>query len=44
MSVHRGINHYRRRKGRVDCVIRARLQSALLRAADEQAISWGALK
>ena len=31
-------------KGALDCVIRARLQSALLRAADEQAINWGALK
>lgn len=28
-------------KGALDCVIRARLQSALLRAADEQAINWG---
>lgn len=31
-------------KGALDCVIRARLQSALLRAADEQAIHWEALK
>jgi len=31
-------------KGALDCVIRARLQSALLRAAEEQGIQWGALK
>lgn len=31
-------------KGALDCVIRARLQSALMRAADEQVINWGALK
>lgn len=31
-------------KGALDCVIRARLQSALMRAADEQAINWEALK
>jgi len=31
-------------KGALDCVIRARLQSALMRAADDPAISWGALK
>ena len=31
-------------KGALDCVIRARLQSALMRAADEQTIIWGALK
>ena len=30
-------------KGALDCVIRARLQSALLRAADEKAIAWEAL-
>ncbi len=28
-------------KGALDCVIRARLQNALLRAADRQAINWG---
>ncbi|MRS89624.1 citrate lyase acyl carrier protein [Enterobacteriaceae bacterium RIT714] len=27
-------------KGALDCVIRARLQSALLRAAEDQAIDW----
>ncbi len=31
-------------KGALDCVIRARLQSALLRAAEEQAIDWRALQ
>ncbi|MGL5287627.1 citrate lyase subunit gamma (acyl carrier protein) [Aeromonas sp. RU39B] len=31
-------------KGALDCVIRARLQSALLRAAEEQAINWEVLK
>ncbi|UGS43572.1 citrate lyase acyl carrier protein [Pseudocitrobacter corydidari] len=30
-------------KGALDCVIRARLQSALLRAADEKTIAWEAL-
>ena len=30
-------------KGALDCVIRARLQSALLRAADEKAIAWEVL-
>lgn len=30
-------------KGALDCVIRARLQSALLRAADENAIAWEVL-
>ena len=30
-------------KGALDCVIRARLQSALLRAADENAIAWESL-
>lgn len=28
-------------KGALDCVIRARLQSAILRAAEEQTINWG---
>ncbi|AEG94945.1 citrate lyase acyl carrier protein [Klebsiella aerogenes] len=31
-------------KGALDCVIRARLQSALMRAADDQPINWEALK
>ena len=31
-------------KGALDCVTRARLQSALLRAADEPTLNWGALK
>jgi citrate lyase subunit gamma (acyl carrier protein) len=31
-------------KGALDCVIRARLQSAVLRAADEPHIDWRALK
>ena len=43
MNVHQGLIIIDD-KGALDCVIRARLQSALLRAADEQAINWGALK
>lgn len=43
MNVHQGLIIIED-KGALDCVIRARLQSALLRAADEQAINWGALK
>ena len=43
MNVHQGLIIIED-KGALDCVIRARLQSALMRAADEQAISWGALK
>lgn len=31
-------------KGALDCVIRARLQSAILRAADVQQIDWEALQ
>lgn len=31
-------------KGALDCVIRARLQSALLRAAEVKDIDWGKLK
>ncbi|WP_312951933.1 citrate lyase acyl carrier protein [Superficieibacter sp.] len=31
-------------KGALDCVIRARLQGALLRAAEEQNIDWGKLQ
>ena len=31
-------------KGALDCVIRARLQSAVLRATDTQQIAWGALQ
>lgn len=31
-------------KGALDCVIRARLQSAILRAADVQHIDWEALQ
>lgn len=31
-------------KGALDCVIRARLQSAILRAADAQQIDWEALQ
>ncbi len=31
-------------KGALDCVIRARLQSAILRAAEVQDIDWGKLK
>lgn len=31
-------------KGALDCVIRARLQSAILRAADVQQIEWEALQ
>lgn len=31
-------------KGALDCVIRARLQSAILRAADIQQIDWEALQ
>ncbi|WP_326899838.1 citrate lyase acyl carrier protein [Kosakonia cowanii] len=30
-------------KGALDCVIRARLQSAVLRAAEEKEIEWGTL-
>lgn len=30
-------------KGALDCVIRARLQSAVLRAAEEKEIAWGTL-
>lgn len=40
MNVHQGLIIIED-KGALDCVIRARLQSALLRAADEQAINWG---
>ena len=43
MNVHQGLIIIED-KGALDCVIRARLQSALLRAADEQAINWEALK
>ena len=43
MNVHQGLIIIED-KGALDCAIRARLQSALMRAADEQAISWGALK
>jgi citrate lyase subunit gamma (acyl carrier protein) len=31
-------------KGALDCVIRARLQSAVLRAAEEAEIDWGKLQ
>lgn len=31
-------------KGALDCVIRARLQSAVLRATEEQRVDWGMLK
>ncbi|NIG77050.1 citrate lyase acyl carrier protein [Cedecea neteri] len=31
-------------KGALDCVIRARLQSAVLRAADAEQIDWGKLQ
>lgn len=40
MNVHQGLIIIED-KGALDCVIRARLQSALMRAADEQAINWG---
>lgn len=39
MGVHQGLIIIDD-KGALDCVIRARLQSALLRAADEQQIPW----
>lgn len=41
MNVHRGLIIIED-KGALDCVIRARLQSALMRAADDQTINWGA--
>ena len=43
MNVHQGLIIIED-KGALDCVIRARLQSALLRAADEPTLNWGALK
>ena len=43
MNVHQGLIIIED-KGALDCVIRARLQSALMRAADDQTINWGALK
>lgn len=39
MNVHQGTVVVED-KGALDCVIRARLQSAVLRAAEEQAIDW----
>ncbi|MEY8713036.1 citrate lyase acyl carrier protein [Mangrovibacter phragmitis] len=42
MAVHEGIVIIED-KGALDCVIRARVQSALLRAADAQHINWEAL-
>ena len=43
MNVHQGLIIIED-KGALDCVIRARLQSALMRAADDRTINWGALK
>ncbi|MCX8957878.1 citrate lyase acyl carrier protein [Erwinia psidii] len=43
MEVHRGLIIIDD-KGALDCVIRARLQSALLRASDEQTIHWEKLQ
>jgi citrate lyase subunit gamma (acyl carrier protein) len=31
-------------KGALDCVIRARLQSAILRATDEPSVDWGKMQ
>lgn len=43
MAVHQGLIIVED-KGALDCVIRARLQSAVLRAADAQQITWEALQ
>lgn len=42
MGVHEGVVIIED-KGALDCVIRARVQSAVLRAADTQNVNWGAL-